>query len=354
MSGAGEAFDAMSGGAPRVSFAASASVSAFTSTSPPSAPPSSPPQEAALSTARTASGTPRTLSARTRRRLDCPSYRIGGGVEAARLAHLRGHDIAVELNWSADEDQEMSMVIEDTVAHPKPLTATLATINAAVPDRSLEAIAERWLTMNRRDGIMCPDASDLTVAIRAIRCAATSPSPDRTRSPSPTAPAVQPSPLLQLPPELWQHVFSKLDGRGLSRAAQACRAGYGLAKPRLDALEVTDVVEWLVDVVVSYGSAKPGLHELGMARIVDAVESGWWPPRQGMHLDSDSDDDDDYDRWYGMDLWDREPDGDCIICGAAGVAGGKCLSCGAPVEPWDGSFHYDFGWVDGPRADEPE
>ena len=72
-----------------------------------------------------------------------------------------------------------------------------------------------------------------------------------------------------------------------------------------------------------------------------------------MHLDSDSEDDE-YDRWYGQDLWDRDPDGDCINCGAAGVAGGKCYSCGAPVEPWDGSFHYDFGWVDGPRADEPE
>ena len=31
-------------------------------------------------------------------------------------------------------------------------------------------------------------------------------------------------------------------------------------------------------------------------------------------------------------LDDREPDGECIGCGAVGVAGGQCLSCGAPVE----------------------
>ena len=34
------------------------------------------------------------------------------------------------------------------------------------------------------------------------------------------------------------------------------------------------------------------------------------------------------------------------------LGGSECLSCWAPVEePWDGSFHYDFGWVDGPRGD---
>ena len=86
---------------------------------------------------------------------------------------------------------------------------------------------------------------------------------------------------------------------------------------------------------------------------MDAIESGWWPPRPGMQL-ADSDEDDDYDYWYndGHDVGDLN--GECIGCSAVGVAGGQCLSCGAPVEPWDGSFHYDFGWVDGPRVDEPE
>ena len=64
-------------------------------------------------------------------------------------------------------------------------------LRAAVPSRSLEDIAERWLAMNRRDGVLCPPASDLTVAIRSIHRATTSPSPDRTRSPSPAkAPAL--------------------------------------------------------------------------------------------------------------------------------------------------------------------
>ena len=29
----------------------------------------------------------------------------------------------------------------------------------------------------------------------------------------------------------------------------------------------------------------------------------------------------------------------------------QCLSCGAPVEPVDGSWHYAFGWVEGARPD---
>ena len=65
-----------------------------------------------------------------------------------------------------------------------------------------------------------------------------------------------------------------------------------------------------------------------VARLVDVVGG---PPRPGPLSDSDSDDD--YDLWYGHDLVDREPDGECIGCGAVGVAGGQCLSCGAPVEP---------------------
>jgi hypothetical protein len=44
------------------------------------------------------------------------------------------------------------------------------------------------------------------------------------------------------------------------------------------------------------------------------------------------------------------PAGDCLGCNALHQwAGTSCESCGAPVEPRDGSFHFDFGWVDGPR-----
>ena len=28
------------------------------------------------------------------------------------------------------------------------------------------------------------------------------------------------------------------------------------------------------------------------------------------------------------------------------------VSCGAPLEPLDGSWHYDFGWVGGPRRED--
>jgi len=281
-----------------------------------------------------------------RHRLDHPAARRAGAARAAERALVAARDLEVTMQWSPAEDQELSIAVESMWTEGRSLEDTLSAVMAEVPGRSLRSIADRWAAMSRADGLWCPEPSDLDVAIRAVRRRTTPPSPGRTRSPSPVAPvAAPPSPLLLLPIDLWQHVFSTLDGRGVSCAARASRALYGLAKPRLDALAVADVVGRLVDVVEWYGLAKPGLHELETARIVDALESGWWPPRQGMHPDSDSEDDE-YDRWYGQDLWDRDPDGDCINCGAAGVAGGKCYSCGAPVEPWDGSFHYDSGWVD--------
>ena len=54
-------------------------------------------------------------------------------------------------------------------------------------------------------------------------------------------------------------------------------------------------------------------------------------------------------------MWEYEPiqgaPGECIGCGAAGAALSQCLSCGAPVEPNDNSWHYSFGWVEGPRPE---
>ena len=46
-------------------------------------------------------------------------------------------------------------------------------------------------------------------------------------------------------------------------------------------------------------------------------------------------------------------DGACIACGDRGHAGEQCLTCGGPIEPDDGSFHYNFGWVAGPRPPPP-
>ena len=41
--------------------------------------------------------------------------------------------------------------------------------------------------------------------------------------------------------------------------------------------------------------------------------------------------------------------GECLGCGSKSTAGTQCPECGAPVEPLDQSFHYDFGWKPGPR-----
>ena len=47
-----------------------------------------------------------------------------------------------------------------------------------------------------------------------------------------------------------------------------------------------------------------------------------------------------------------EPDdGVCLGCGLGGAALSQCESCGAPVEPVDGSWHFSFGWLEGPRCE---
>ena len=60
---------------------------------------------------------------------------------------MRARDTAVEVRWqwSPDDDQDLGIAIEHAVTHPQPLAATLAALRAAVPSRSLEDIAERWL-----------------------------------------------------------------------------------------------------------------------------------------------------------------------------------------------------------------
>jgi len=123
-----------------------------------------------------------------------------------------------------------------------------------------------------------------------------------------------------LPPELLRHAFSALDVRDLSRAARASSTWRDLAMPMLDAFEVAYVVARLVDRV---GGPPAADSDVG-----DSDDGGWR-------------DDDGHD--------DHDVNGECIGCGVGGAAGHQCLSCGAPVEPWDGSYHYDFGWVDGPR-----
>lgn len=44
--------------------------------------------------------------------------------------------------------------------------------------------------------------------------------------------------------------------------------------------------------------------------------------------------------------------GECIGCGARASSGTQCLECGAPVEPLDQSYYYNFGWRLGPRPDQ--
>ena len=44
--------------------------------------------------------------------------------------------------------------------------------------------------------------------------------------------------------------------------------------------------------------------------------------------------------------------GECIGCGIKSHPLLACLSCGAPIAPLDGSWHYHFGWVEGPRRED--
>ena len=55
-----------------------------------------------------------------------------------------------------------------------------------------------------------------------------------------------------------------------------------------------------------------------------------------------------------VDLWEYEPiqhPGVCEGCGKRAEAGTQCLTCGGPVDPEDGAYHYYFGeWLAGPRS----
>ena len=113
-----------------------------------------------------------------------------------------------------------------------------------------------------------------------------------------------PPPPPPLPPDVLTVLLSPLCARDLAAAARVCTSWRAAASPCIDDVAVRDVVRDLVLVVCS--------------SMMD------YEPTQG------------------------EP-GTCIGCGAADAAFGQCLSCGAPVEPDDGSWHYAFGWVEGAR-----
>ena len=78
-------------------------------------------------------------------------------------------------------------------------------------------------------------------------------------------PAAAPSPLLLLPIDLWQHVFSTLDGRGLSRAARTSRAWRDLTRPRLDELA------WLRTSWLGWWTWWPGPPGQARSRIVTVM-----------------------------------------------------------------------------------
>ena len=101
-------------------------------------------------------------------------------------------------------------------------------------------------------------------------------------------------------------LFSSLSARDLATAARVCASWRAAASPLIDGVAVRDVVRDLVLDVCS--------------SMMD------YEPVQGAP-------------------------GACIGCGVADAAFSQCLSCGAPVEPTDGSWHFAFGWVEGPRPD---
>ena len=43
--------------------------------------------------------------------------------------------------------------------------------------------------------------------------------------------------------------------------------------------------------------------------------------------------------------------GECMGCGMKGTAGNQCENCGAPIEPSDNTFHFQFGWHHTPRPE---
>ena len=102
-------------------------------------------------------------------------------------------------------------------------------------------------------------------------------------------------------------LLAPLGARDLAIAARVCSLWRAAASPRIDDVVVGDVLDELVLDVCSV--------------MMD------YEPAQGAA-------------------------GVCLGCDAADVvAFSQCLSCGAPVEPADGSWHYDFGWVEGARPD---
>jgi hypothetical protein len=133
-------------------------------------------------------------------------------------------------------------------------------------------------------------------------------------------------------------VFTTLDVRGLSRAARASQAWRGLAKPMLDEFEVAYVMERLVDAVES-GWCWPGFRVMGPLSYFRTVAVMMMIMTCGM----------------GRTLTTGSRTGSASAVGRWGSLGGSVFRVGLR---WSlgmaRSTTYDFGWVDGPRVDEPE
>lgn len=294
----------MCGAGPRhVTFAPLAETTAFTATSPPTTASSWSLAPVSVAQARRHRA-PSPASPRTQRRLAQPSLRAKGAAASASRALQRAAELAIIVSWSGEDDQELSIAVEDAAAHPRPLTDTILAIHAAVPHQPLASIATRWIAMSHEDGLMCPPTDDLQEAIRYVHRITTPPSPGHTRSPSPVSPD---PPLPPLPPDILGSLFSRLRPRDLASAARVCSAWHAPASCHIHDLAIGDAVEDLI---------------LDVCSIMSDYE-----PVQGIP-------------------------GTCVGCGVPNAAFRGCLSCGAPVEPDDGSWHYMFGWVEGPRPGE--
>lgn len=212
-----------------------------------------------------------------------------------RDALLAAADLARDLRWSAEEDQTLGMAVEAAIADPRPLANTVAAIHATTPAKTPLEIAERWLQKHRTEGLVCPEGGALLSAARAVL----------RRGPPPPP----------LPAELTSHIFMMLSPHDLPAASRTCSHWRDLAAPLIQARLAADVRTVLADLVCEV-----------VADNAPEYESDGGPPVSGGVVS-----------------------GECIDCGVWSRAFSQCLSCGAPVEPFDGSYHFSFGWVEGPH-----
>jgi len=111
----------------------------------------------------------------------------------------------------------------------------------------------------------------------------------------------------------------------------------------------TDELEWRVETEQYKQDREQRRIDREEEMVIESIEEGYI-------------EDEEMEKAVGEWEWEREmeeremeeeedevKDGECLGCGNEQRKGTQCLSCGAPVEPKNGSEHYMFGWHEGKR-----